>query len=308
MLSDHMVKKLLFLVVFLLSAPMIYAQYYWDVGFHAGGANYLGEIGGTDQSRRDFIYDIKMNQTRWMTGAFARYRLNQNISVSFGINYGRIQGADSLTNFSERFGRNLSFRNNIIETYTRTEYYFYTVNDVGSTGRYRLDFRAFLFAGAGVFYHNPQAKIDGKWHSLQPLNTEGPGNTYSRVQPAIPLGVGLYYTFKRRHRIGWEFGWRLTFTDYLDDASTFYPDPENLDSDLARSLSNRSGETANDPRHPGVDKYVTGSIRGNPDNNDNYLFSSFTYSWVIRGSRRSIKHRTYYFQAKRKRRRTKAKF
>ncbi|HRF82792.1 MAG TPA: hypothetical protein PL070_22235, partial [Flavobacteriales bacterium] len=41
------------------------AQYAWDFGMHVGGANYLGEMGGTDQPRRDFVWDMKMSQTRW---------------------------------------------------------------------------------------------------------------------------------------------------------------------------------------------------------------------------------------------------
>ncbi|MBL7947081.1 MAG: hypothetical protein JNN32_13535, partial [Flavobacteriales bacterium] len=40
------------------------AQYAWDFGMHLGGANYLGEMGGTDQPRRDFVWDMKMSQTR----------------------------------------------------------------------------------------------------------------------------------------------------------------------------------------------------------------------------------------------------
>ncbi|MGD1847216.1 MAG: DUF6089 family protein [Salibacteraceae bacterium] len=300
--------------IFLLSVGLLFmfstnalSQYYWDVGFSAGGANYLGEMGGTDQSRRDFIYDIKLNQTRWMLGTFFRYRVNQNFSWNTSISYGRIQGADSLSDYPNRFGRNLSFRNDIVEVATRGELYFYTVNDVGRTGRYRLDFRTYVFGGLGMFYHNPQAFYQGKWHALQPLKTEG--KTYSRVQPVIPIGGGFYYTYKRQHRIGWEFGWRITFTDYLDDASSFYIDPDLHQSELAAALANRSADRQNDPRFLGLDKYKTGSIRGEPSNNDSYLFTQFSYSFVLRGQRRNIRHKSYnYVYSKRKRRRTKAKF
>src|SRR5690606_29267820 len=56
------------------------AQYAWDVGIHLGGANYLGEMGGVDQPRRDFVWDMKLGQTRWAVGGFARRKLNRMIS------------------------------------------------------------------------------------------------------------------------------------------------------------------------------------------------------------------------------------
>lgn len=293
--------------IFLLTFSNGKAQYYWDFGVSLGGANYLGEMGGTDKSRRDFIYDIKLNQTRYMFGTFARYRVNQNFSWHTSINYGRIQGADSLSDYGPRFSRNLSFRNDILEVSTRGELYFYTVNDVGRTGRYRLDFRTYVFAGIGMFYHNPKAFYQGKWHALQPLKTEG--KDYKRIQPVIPIGGGFYYTYKRQHRIGLEFGWRVTFTDYLDDASELYIDPDLHQSELSAALANRSADVQNDPRFIGLSNFKTGSIRGEPSNNDSYLFTQFTYSFVMRGQRRNIRHKSYnYVYAKRKRRRTKAKF
>jgi len=286
------------------------AQYFWDIGFRAGGANYLGEIGGTDQAKREWIYDIKLSQTRWNSGLFARYRLSPNVAITTGINYMRVQGADSLTDYPVRFGRNLSFRNDIVETYTRAEYSFFGVSDVGRTGRYRLDFKSYVFIGAALFYNNPKGFYEGKWHALQPLNTEQLDTKYSRWQPSIPLGIGFYYTFKRQHRFGWEFSWRITFTDYIDDASTVFADPDEFDSELAANLANRSGEQIDDPRHPGIDKYAPGAIRGNPDSKDSYLTTSFTYSYVLRGSGRSFgkKKYNYLYGKRRKGGRTRAKF
>jgi len=71
------------------------AQYLWDVGFHLGGANYLGEMGGKDQPRRDFVWDMKLNQIRWTIGGFARRKINRLISVNAGLLYFRLQGSDS---------------------------------------------------------------------------------------------------------------------------------------------------------------------------------------------------------------------
>ena len=87
-------------------------------------------------------------------------------------------------------------------------------------GRYLLDFKAYFFGGLAAFYNNPKAQLDGQWIALQPLNTENLDKKYSRIQMALPVGFGFYYTFSRIHRFGLNAAWRFTFTDYIDDAST----------------------------------------------------------------------------------------
>ena len=61
----------------LLGLSQAQAQYAWDIGVHLGGANYLGEMGGKDQPRRDFVWDMKMSQTRWCVGVFGRRKINR---------------------------------------------------------------------------------------------------------------------------------------------------------------------------------------------------------------------------------------
>lgn len=261
------------------------AQYLWDVGLKAGGSNYLGDIGGMEKTRRDFIMDMKLSQTRWATGLFGRYKLTDDISLSANLYYGRIQGADSLSTNPGRTGRNLSFRNDMFELNVRGEYNFYEVNDVGGTGRYRNDFRLYAFLGVGGLYHNPQAYYNGRWVDLRPLKTEGVD--YSPFVLVLPKGLGCYFTFDRQYRVGFELGWRTTFTDYLDDISGNYPDPSELDSELARALSNRRGELPAegypDPANYGPPSETNEGKRGDPTNNDSYLFATFTFSYVIRG-------------------------
>jgi len=43
--------------------------------------------------------------------------------------------------------------------------------------------------------------------------------------------------------ISGEFGFRYTFTDYLDDVSGYYVDLNTLDGELAKSMSYRSNES-----------------------------------------------------------------
>jgi len=268
---------------------------------NAGLSNYLGEIGGGAGQGRDWILDLKLDQSRWNPGVFVRYRLDYNLGVNMSLNYLRLQAADSLTPNPNRFTRNLSFRNDVFELATVGEYYFFSQPDVGRTGRYLLDFKAYFYGGVALFYNNPKAKYQGEWVALQPLKTEGQTDPYSKIQVALPVGFGMFYTFSRLHRFGWSIGWRYTFTDYIDDIGGYYPDPADLESDLARGLSNRSQDVANNPVSADLVQYFTkGGVRGNPDANDTYLMTSFNYSYVIRGNTKSFgKRKNYLYGRKR---------
>jgi hypothetical protein len=295
---------ILFCFAMLLFSSSVDAQYYLDYGIKFGASNYVGEIGGKEKQGRPFILDMKPGMTRpQFGGAFVRYRWKENIGLAASLEHARIKGDDAKSTNPERTSRNLSFRNDIIELAGRGEYYFYRENDVGGKGRYQLDFKAFAFIGVSGFFHNPKAYYQDSWVALQPLQTEGV--KYSRFQVAVPFGVGFFYTYKREHRIGWEFNVRKTFTDYLDDISDKY---------VAHPEGSTAAELAN--RHPGNDKaaieaiyYGPGSIRGNPKRDDWFMTTSITYSKVIRGKSKFIKKKYSYSKNKKKAiRNTRAKF
>lgn len=324
-------RKLYVLIVAVLLTATAKAQYAWDIGIHAGAANYLGEMGGKDKPRRDFIYDIKLSQTRWAFGVFARRKINRTISINAGLMYLRIQGNDDLTIYRPRRGRNLNFRNDMFELYVRPEFTIYADNDIGGRGRYRTDFRLFAYVGAAVFYHNPKGQYvgtgtanvsNGDWVALRPLDTELAG--YSQIGFAIPAGMGFHFTFKRRHRIGWDFGWRTTFTDYLDDASTVYVNPELLPGGvggLSYDMYDQSAVAfAADPSLPSQYQYgyeggdsgpsrPVENIRGDPTHNDSYLTMTLTYSYVLKGQSNFYRQRYSWVRGKKRiGRKSRAKF
>lgn len=304
------------------------AQYAWDFGVHVGAANYLGEMGGTDQPRRDFVWDMKLSQTRWAIGGFARRKLNRMFSINVGLMYLRIQGADELSTYRPRVGRNLNFRNDMLELYVRPEFTIYQDNDLGGQGRYRMDFRLFGYIGLAAYYSNPKGQIDsgagreGDFYALQPLNTELAN--YSRIGLAIPVGLGFHITKARRHRFGMDMGWRTTFSDYLDDVSTTYKDPNTLPEGvggLSAQFSNQSeAALLRDPSLPGIGNYgyyeggqgispKKENVRGDPTHNDSYLTLTFTYSYVLRGQSNFYRQRYNWMRGnKRVGRKSRAKF
>lgn len=299
------------------------AQYQWDFGVGVGASNYLGEIGGEEETRRDFIFDMKLNRTQWVFGGFARYRFSPTFAFNMGVNYGRIRANDYNSQNPARVARNLSFQNDILEFTGRVELTLFYDNDVSGRGYYNPDFRMYGFLGAGVVHHNPKVtyygpleEFNGEMVELQPLQTEGV--EYSRWQFTLPAGIGLYFTHNKVHRFGWEIGYRTTFTDYIDDISTDYAEFENPNS-LAAQLANRTTpealaqaeEYANEYGLdvPNAESFDPGEKRGDPTNNDGYLFTQFTYSYVLKGRSSFNKRRYKWIKRKsRKRRKTRAKF
>jgi hypothetical protein len=324
-----MKKIILFLAV--VSLPKLgFSQFKWDFGGSLGVSNYLGDIGGKEKPRRDFIYDMNLTQTRLAAGGFARYKLTPVISVKGSLNYIRIQGNDALSPNPERFSRNLSFRNNMFELSTVAEYYFYKSSDMsGRPGlrgsKKRVDFRTYVFAGIGALYSNPQADYKGSWVNLREYETENV--TYGPITAVIPVGLGFTYTINRHYRFGFEFGFRQTFTDYLDDISSNYasevfegetvPVGSAYASDRA-NLSNRnvelSGtETKIAPANYGWTKEFNGdklNKRGDNTRNDNYLTAAVSFSYVIKGKNKFYKQKYKSLSQRRKvvKRKTRAKF
>ncbi|MFN7847970.1 MAG: DUF6089 family protein [Bacteroidota bacterium] len=325
-----MKKIIIFLAV--VSLPKLgMSQYKWDFGGSVGASNYLGDIGGEEKPRRDFIYDMKVSQTRVAAGGFARYKLSPSISVKSAVNYIRIQGNDALSANPERFSRNLSFRNNMVEFSTVGEWYFYKSSDMsgrpGMKGsKKRIDFRTYMFVGVGALYSNPQAELGGTWYNLREYKTENV--SYGPVAVVIPAGIGFTYTINRHYRIGFEFGFRQTFTDYLDDVSSRYPKeifqdetgvPGTPYNSLRANLSNRNVELTSsqsskiNPTNYGWSQEFNGdnlNKRGDDTHNDNYLTAQLSFSYVIKGKNSFYKQKYKSLTQRRKvvKRKTRAKF
>jgi hypothetical protein len=292
------------LILIILSVPFISdAQYKWDIGFKTGAANYLGDIGGGKGTRRNFVADMKLGETRGAGGIFARYKLLPKVSIQGGFDYGHIQGDDKLSANPARNHRNLNFSNNIFELNVMGQYCFYEINDLGHAYTYRNGFKAYAGIGIAGFHHNPKT-LDGGV-ALQPLETENVN--YSLFQFSIPAQLGFYFTVNKRYRLGWDITWRTTFTDYLDDVSSKYPNPKDI-GPIAWSYSNRSNSLP--ITQADKNNYMPGSKRGDASHKDSYILTTFNFSYALRG--KSTFYKSHYgsvFKGKKyKKRKFRAKF
>ena len=304
-----MLKKLL-PVIFISLTSLSFGQYLTDYGFSVGASNYLGDIGGGEGTRRDFVMDMKFNATRWNLGGFYRYRISPKIGIKGTLNYIRLSGDDANTLNPPRKARNLNFKNDMFELAAIGELYIYKVNDVGGTGRYTSDFNLYLFGGAGLFYSNPKGQTaNGDWVALQPLQTEGVA--YSKFNFTIPAGVGFYYTINRKYRLGMEISWRTTFTDYIDDVSDrFVNNYDGISNKTNQAQINNVNQDLPDEEKLKLTNFIAGSKRGDPTHDDSYLTATVNFSWAIRSKSKYYRSRHGWVLGKKgpKRRKSRAKF
>ncbi len=260
-----------------------------------GASNFLGELGGANQTGTFFVRDLEIKATAPSAQIAGRFKLNNHFAIKGGLYYELVKGSDKLTKEPYRQNRNLSFKSNIFELSLQGEF-FLTREQQGA--RYKIknargfksyDFQAYLFLGVGGFYFNPKAFYYGSWENLQPLGTEGQGlpgqkAKYSRVAFCIPYGIGVKEAINRYWSVGVEVGMRKTFTDYIDDVSGVYYDNNKLRAargDMAADLADPS--LSNLPAGIDGNGYQTaaGEVRGHSQHKDAYMFLNVTFSYKI---------------------------
>lgn len=226
----------------------------------------------------DYVGDVKYtngNPDEWglAYGISSAYSFNSRWQLNVGLLQGTIQAADG----PGRSRRNLHFKNTLTELSTTLRLNFLREPKLQVYSQAKSHFTPYLYMGVALLNQNPKAELAGEWYELQPLGTEGqylPGSTlkpYSRIQASIPVGLGVSFRF-RKILFGVEMGYRFTFTDYLDDVSTVYPDLAELyetNGDLAVQLSRRA------------DIFSSGDKRGNPTSKDAYFFSLLRVGYII---------------------------
>lgn len=265
---------------------------HFEIGFNIGPSFFLGDLGGHRGKGTRFIKDLNLPLTELMTGAFAAYYPDNWIGVRVAAQYGKIEAEDKVINTKGRDElyrkqRNLDFRSKVFEAYTAVEVYpLILLNN--NDPEYQPRITPYGVIGVGYFHFNPQGSltVNGQktWYDLRPLHTEGEGfaeyperKEYSLDQINIPMGVGLKYALNDRFNLSAEILLRKSFTDYIDDVSTTYIDPNLFDKYLsphdaaiARAISDKVFAIVNQ----GLSRNSPGTQRGNPKENDSY-FTTF---------------------------------
>lgn len=252
-----------------------------EIGGFLGFSNYSGDltekVNGFPFNPREFSPSV---------GIFVKRQLNHFISLRGQITYGNLKGNDSNATELAYQKRNLQFKSILLEGCITAE--FDIIRSIFK--EYEGSFPSpALFVGVGGFYFNPRAKYNDKWYSLQPLGTEGQilpgGNKYSRISFAIPIGLRFNYKVSQGMRMGFEMSARKTFTDYIDDVSTNYPDLIALKevNTLSAVLSYRTPEYYLHQGNNQVDYPLieTGAKRGSSTSKDWYYFVGVNFAFPL---------------------------
>ncbi len=266
--------KTLLLLLGILMAPALWAQRS-EAGIMLGTSYYLGDLN----------VDQHFGLAQPAGGLLYRYNLNPRWAFKMNAYYGEIVGDDA-SKAGENQQRNLSFKSGVLDIGAQMELNFFRY----FTGSQKSYFTPYIFGGVALFSFNPKAEYNGEWYELQPLGTEGQGTTaypdrktYSLTSVSFPFGLGFKYSLSRKVCIGGEWGMRKTFTDYLDDVSTTYADPDVLraeNTEMAAILADRSIQvTGEPPIEPGMQ-------RGNSKNKDWYSFAGLFVTVKV-GSKRN---------------------
>jgi len=232
----------------------------------AGVASYQGDL----TEKTSFF-----GQPGYAASIGSNYNLTNQLSLGFGFSYMKLKSDDKKNDKAALRTRNLNFESNVWDINLMLQFSPY------SFGK----FSPYVDAGVGLYHFNPTT-IDryGDEQHLEELGTEGQGLAdpdnpyYLLTQFQIPFGAGLHYSINKKMALKLDFLFRKTFTDYIDDVSTIYPDGSLIDKKLpiVKELAFRGDEIK-----PGA-PYPSGAQRGNPDKKDFYYTGQVKFVYQLK--------------------------
>ena len=277
-----------------------------EYSFGIGATNFLGDLGGRDQQGTDFIMDLEPRATRYAANLGYRYQFGRDWFVKGNLIYALVSGDDALTKQPARARRELNFKAHIVELSAQLEYllvrqksgHLYRLRGVRGKSWFR--FEIYLIGGIGGIWYAPYGRRNGSWTSLSGLNTEGQGlpggpSDYSGFTAVIPYGIGIRRNLgggARSRRFGsfsisLELTVRKTFSDYIDDVSTYYYNDGG--SQAIEAAYGPDAAYFHDPSgHYAFGGYGEPQQRGDVTDKDSYLLGILALNYKIRKRRRNL--------------------
>lgn len=233
----------------------------FSVHLGAGTSAYHGDL---MQSNANMF-----KQLSYSFSAGASYAFIKKLRGRFDVGIQQLQAADKKNSGAQYKARNLSFKSTVVDLSLSAEY------SILDLDRYMVT--PYISAGVGVMFFNPYTTdVSGRKQYLRELGTEGQGlaaypdrKMYKKSAVEFPLGIGAKYPLTENLNLQFEFNYRITGTDYLDDVSlNSYPDKTLLDArnPLTATFTWRGNEVG----QGGYPKNLS-LPRGNPKDKDGYL-------------------------------------
>ena len=256
----------------------------FELGGSIGVMNCLTDLGGNKGIGKKFVKDLNFGKTKFAGSVYLSALYKNMIAVRLEATFGQVSADDKVlekvapSTFG-RYERNLNFKSKITDLMLGIEIHPLFIFNKYDEEKDPPRLSPYLLTGVGFFSFKPQTTLNGKTIDLQPLSTEGQGfaeypnrKPYKLNQINIPLGVGIKYELSSTLNVRAEFVYRKLNTDYLDDVSTEYIDP-NLYANYFTGAKLTNALLLNDRQYELMPSHVTnsGDQRGNPKNNDAYF-------------------------------------
>ena len=266
-----MLRKIVIVLFFIgsLFASSVYGQSR-EMGIMIGVMNYKGDLQKSTYASQNNLPGF---------GFLYRRSYSNHWAFKTAISYGHVKGDDSQSDDPFNKNRNLNFKTTILEGTGQFEFNFFPYQ----TANPSTIFTPYMSVGLSVFKFNPKALYNGGYVELQPLGTEGQGTVanpdkklYKRTNLAFVFGGGFKWKIGRRWSVVLESVVRKTYTDYLDDVSGVYADPNAIRVEYGKTayfLSDRS-----------IVKNNNGNIgrqRGDNTNRDWYHFTGVQFTYTL---------------------------
>lgn len=235
-----------------------------EVGPHVGVSYYMGDINP--------LLPFAMAQLQY--GGVVRFNYNNRWTFRFDYSRATVTASDEVIKWRPDRGLNFTSLINdfsLVAEFNFLEYY---------TGNPKKNVSPYLFGGISVFQYTAFANVGDNLVDLSDYATEAVdpdakwykkmfGKT-SSIGVSIPFGFGVKFSLSR-HMAG-TVEWRMqkTFTDYLDDVATVYPEQHAVytaDDGTTYDLTDPTG------------KYIAGQQRGNSAFNDWFGMARVSLTW-----------------------------
>lgn len=241
-----------------------------EMGIMLGVMNYKGDLQKATYANQNNLPGF---------GFLYRRSYSNHWAFKTAISYGHIKADDAQSDDPFCKNRNLNFKTTILEGTGQFEFNFFPYQ----TANPSTLFTPYMSVGLSIFRFNPKAYYNGGYVDLQPLGTEGQGTNanpdkdlYKRTNLAFVFGGGFKWKIGRRWSVVLESVVRKTYTDYLDDVSGVYADPNTIRVEYGKTayyLSDRS-----------IVKNKAGNIgrqRGDNTNRDWYHFTGVQFTYTL---------------------------
>ncbi|MHA4896629.1 type IX secretion system protein PorG [Pedobacter sp. PWIIR3] len=239
-----------------------------EIGVGAGGASYIGDLNQTNY--------FKVSGPS--AGAYLKLNLDPYWALGLHYNYGKVKADDLKSSNAYQQNRGLNFSTSLNELSLQADFNFLEYFAGGGT----KNFTPYVFTGIGLVFFSPKgnyqigSSTEIQEYRLRFYQTEGQSSAYRNFALSVPYGIGAKLRLKENWGLFTQIGYRTAFTDYLDDVSGVYADPNVWPADDNRAIREKLSNPSLNPEYG-----LPGTQRGDFRKRDSYMFVGIGISFTF---------------------------